>query len=135
MMLSWTQAAAALVEEARGRSSASGTPTVTATPVPASAESASEEATARRTRGTELGRSRPCTTCAAGSGWEDAKPQFTPTAEAAGGGATARKGSSRRRPGANGGSGRRRLDGIASCSVWRCRARPADGLVASSQNN
>ena len=39
-MLSWTQAAAALVEEARGRSSASGTPTVTATPVPASAESA-----------------------------------------------------------------------------------------------
>lgn len=119
-MLSWTQAAAALVEEARVRSSASGTPTVTATPVPASAESASEEAAARRTRGTELGRSRPCTTRAAGSGCEDAKPQFTPTAEAAGGGATSRS-RRRRRPGTNGGSGRRGLDGIASRSVWRCR--------------
>ena len=52
MTLSWTQAVAALVEEARGRSSASGTPTLTVTLVPASALSASEAAAARRTRET-----------------------------------------------------------------------------------
>jgi hypothetical protein len=114
-MLSWTHAAAALVEEARGRSSASGIPTLTAMPVPSSAVSASEEAAARRTRGTELGRRRPRTTCAAGSEWEDAKPQFTPTAEAGGGGAMAR--SNRRRPGTSGRGELRRRDSIASCSV------------------
>lgn len=119
MTLSWTQAAAAFLEVARGRRSSLGTPTVTATPVPESAASASGEAAARRTRGTELGRRRPHTTCAAGRGWEEEKPQFTPTAAAAGGGAKAWRRRSSSRPGASGGSGwRRRLGRIASCFVY-----------------